>query len=219
MADPGDRRAQDRRATLARAAALGAAVALVAGLAVGCAGAGAGAGHDGASAGASAVNVRASSALAPSVPDRIRIPAIKLDATLGTIGLQSDGTLETPPFDRPTQADWYRQGPTPGERGAAVIAGHMDTPQVPQAVFFRLKDLKKDQRIEITRDDGTTAVFSVDAVDTFKKDAFPSGKVYGPVNDAELRLITCGGSLTADRHWDSNVVVFAHLTGEATDGR
>jgi hypothetical protein len=202
---------QGRRASHARAATLGAAAALAAGLAVSCGSAG-----DGSKGGvtADAVGVHAASVLQPSVPDRIRIPALHLDAALGTIGLQADGTLETPPFDKPMQADWYREGPTPGERGAAVIAGHMDTAQVAKAVFHDLKSLKKDQRIEVTRDDGSTAVFTVDQVDTFKKDAFPSQRVYGSTNDAELRLITCGGSLTADRHWDSNVVVFAHLTGE-----
>ncbi|MFF5499890.1 hypothetical protein [Streptomyces aquilus] len=38
------------------------------------------------------------------------------------------------------------------------------------------------------------AVFTVDAVDTFAKDAFPTQKVYGSTGGrAELRLITCGG--------------------------
>lgn len=92
----------------------------------------------------------------------------------------------------------------------------MDTPRAPEAVFFNLKKLKKDEEIEVHRTDGTTAVFAVDTVDTFKKDAFPTDEVYGDTHGkAELRLITCGGALTADRHWDSNVVVFAHLTGKA----
>ncbi|OEJ33129.1 hypothetical protein BGK67_18985 [Streptomyces subrutilus] len=91
----------------------------------------------------------------------------------------------------------------------------MDTPQAPKAVFFDLKRLKKDEKIEVHRADGTTAVFAVDEVDTFKKDAFPTDKVYGDTHGkAELRLITCGGNLTQDRHWDAGVVVFAHLTGE-----
>ncbi|MFD9359700.1 hypothetical protein [Streptomyces sp. NPDC060031] len=64
--------------------------------------------------------------------------------------------------------------------------------------------------------DGSTAVPAVDDVQTFKQDAFPTDKVYGDTHGkAELRLITCGGSLTPDRHWDANVVVFAHLTGKA----
>ncbi|RII15781.1 Sortase family protein [Streptomyces sp. YIM 130001] len=154
------------------------------------------------------------SVLRPSVPDHLTIPAIKVDTKLDTVGLDGSGVMQTPPYDKPMEASWYKQGPTPGEKGAAVIAGHMDTPEAPEAVFHNLKDLKKHQKIDIRREDGTTAVFKVDAVQTYAKSAFPTEKVYGKTNKAELRLITCGGHLTKDRHWDSNVVVFAHLTGD-----
>ncbi|MFE3560410.1 class F sortase, partial [Streptomyces sp. NPDC059193] len=160
-------------------------------------------------------NAAAASSLPPSVPDRIRIPDIKVDAPLDAVGLDSQGVMQEPDFAKPQDAAWYKQGPTPGEQGAAAIVGHMDTPQAPKAVFFDLKNLKKDEKIEVHRADGTTAEFAVDEVDTFKKDAFPTDKVYGDTHGAaELRLITCGGNLTKDRHWDANVVVFAHLTGK-----
>ncbi|MFJ7156195.1 sortase domain-bontaining protein [Streptomyces sp. NPDC101118] len=82
-------------------------------------------------------------------------------------------------------------------------------------MFHDLKKLTKGEQVEVHRADGTTAVFAVDGVETYRKSAFPTEKVYGATKDAELRLITCGGKLTPDRHWDSNVVVFAHLTGTA----
>ena len=210
MADAHVHRTQDRRrANLARAAALGAAAMLTAGLATGCGGP---SGSD--AAGAKPASVTAATALDPSVPDRITIPSIKVDAPLGSVGLQSDGSLETPPFGSPMEASWYREGPTPGERGPAIIAGHMDTAKVSEAVFYKLDRLKKNAEIDVERNDGSTAVFVVDSVDTFKKNAFPDAKVYGGTADAQLRLITCGGNLTEDRHWDSNVVVFAHLKGK-----
>ncbi|MDX2396285.1 class F sortase [Streptomyces sp. DK15] len=211
---PGGRRT--RRAA-ARAGARPLAPALVPALvlllgaaAAGCSG-GAGAARAATTPAATAVSV-----LPPSVPDRIEIPDIKVDAPLDTVGLDAQGVMREPDFAEPDDAAWYEQGPTPGERGASAIVGHMDTPRAPKAVFFNLKELKKDQRIEVHRTDGTTAVFAVDEVDTFKKDAFPTDRVYGDTRGrAELRLITCGGDLTADRHWDANVVVFAHLTGKA----
>ncbi|MDT7846005.1 class F sortase [Streptomyces justiciae] len=154
------------------------------------------------------------SALPASVPTHITIPALGTDADLGTVGLDADGVMRTPAYDKPMRADWYKEGPTPGERGAAAIVGHKDTPRTSKAVFHNLAELGKGQRVDVRRADGTTAVFTVDAVDTFAKDAFPTRKVYGSTGGkAELRLITCGGRLTPDRHWDSNVVVFAHLTG------
>ncbi|MFB7056437.1 class F sortase [Streptomyces vinaceus] len=150
-----------------------------------------------------------------SVPDRIAIPSIGVDATLRKVGLQSNGEMEEPSFAAPMDAAWYEKGPTPGEAGAAAIVGHLDTPTTKEAVFYRLAELKKGAEIDVERQDHKTAAFTVDDVETFKKDSFPTQQVYGDTgNKAELRVITCGGNLTADRHWDSNVVVFAHLTAK-----
>ncbi|MFF2192793.1 class F sortase [Streptomyces sp. NPDC058157] len=196
-----------------RAAALAGAAALAAALVSGCS-----AGDDAYrnKAADAAGNAAAVSALPASVPDRVAVPSLHIDAPLDAVGLDPQGVMREPDFATPQDAAWYQEGPTPGEPGAAAIVGHMDTPQAPQAVFFRLKDIAEGGEIDVHRTDGTTAVFSVDAVDTFKKDAFPTSKVYGDTHGrAELRLITCGGNLTADRHWDSNVVVFAHLTGKS----
>ncbi|MBC9716452.1 class F sortase [Streptomyces sp. TRM66268-LWL] len=195
-----------RAATFAVVAALS--VAAAAGCSAGA--------KDSADSAQNAAHVTPASVLQPSVPDHIAIPSIKVDANLDTVGLDNSGAMQTPPFDKPMEASWYKDGPTPGEKGAAAIAGHMDTPQVEKAVFYNLKELKKNAEIDIRREDGTTAVFKVDDVETYKKADFPTQKVYGKTDKAELRLITCGGDLTKDRHWDSNVVVFAHLTGEET---
>ncbi|MFF4369397.1 class F sortase [Streptomyces sp. NPDC001594] len=155
------------------------------------------------------------SVLPASVPERIVIPSIGVDARLNTVGLQADGEMQAPAFDKPMDAAWYREGPTPGGAGAAAIVGHLDTSTTPKAVFFKVPDLKKGAEIDVKREDHSTAVFTVDDVETFKKDAFPTQKVYGDTHGkAELRVITCGGDLTQDRHWNSNVVVFAHLTGK-----
>ncbi|MFI8261358.1 class F sortase [Streptomyces sp. NPDC085665] len=192
-----------------RAAALAGAAALAAVLTSGCS-ASANSGPGG------AAPAKTAAALPASVPDRIEIPDIKVDAPLDAVGLDPRGEMQEPDFAKPDDAAWYKDGPTPGEAGAAAIVGHMDTPQAPKAVFFNLKTLKKDGKIEVHRADGSTAVFAVDEVDTYKKDRFPTDKVYGDTHgSAQLRLITCGGELTTDRHWDSNVVVFAHLTGRA----
>ncbi|MEU8775034.1 class F sortase [Streptomyces sp. NPDC048606] len=189
---------------------------LVSGLVSGCGAASADGSPAKASGSATGQSAHAVSALAPSVPDRVEIPDISVDAPLDTVGLDSRGVMREPDFAKPQDAAWYEEGPTPGEPGAAAIVGHMDTPQAPKAVFFDLRKLTKGEKIEVHRTDGTTAVFAVDEVDTFKKDAFPTDRVYGDTHGAaELRLITCGGNLTADRHWDANVVVFAHLTGKA----
>jgi hypothetical protein len=69
------------------------------------------------------------------------------------------------------------------------------------------------ERIYVKRADGTLAVFTVTRVRMYPKDKFPTAAVYGPVPDAELRLITCGGTFDESLGtYLSNVVVYARLT-------
>ncbi|MDG9717050.1 class F sortase [Streptomyces sp. DH24] len=154
----------------------------------------------------------AAPALPPSPPDRIRIPAIRVDAPLTGLGLTPSGSLDVPPAEQRNLAGWYEAGTTPGETGTAIVAGHVDNADGP-AVFYRLGALKKGSRIEVDRRDGGVAVFTVDAVEVYAARNFPDEKVYGPANRPELRVITCGGGYSRGTGYQGNVVVFAHLTG------
>ncbi|GAA4050518.1 class F sortase [Streptomyces shaanxiensis] len=154
----------------------------------------------------------AAPALPPSPPDRIRIPAIRVDAPLMGLGLTRTGSLDVPPAERKNLAGWYEAGTTPGETGTAIVAGHVDNADGP-AVFYRLGALKKGSTIEVDRRDGGTALFSVDAVEVYDAKGFPDEKVYGAAPRPELRVITCGGGYSRTTGYQGNVVVFAHLTG------
>ena len=55
---------------------------------------------------------------------RLQIPAIGVDTALIDLGLQRDGTLQVPPDG--TRAGWFTGAPSPGERGPAVMTGHVD---------------------------------------------------------------------------------------------
>ncbi|WP_199548980.1 class F sortase [Streptomyces sp. N35] len=151
-------------------------------------------------------------ALPPSPPTRITIPSIKVDAPLTGLGLTKDGSLEVPPAARRDLAGWYESGTTPGDRGTAIVAGHVDNAEGP-SVFYALGALKKGQTVEVRRTDGRTAVFTVDAVEVYDSRAFPDDKVYGAAKRPELRVITCGGGYSKKTGYLGNVVVFAHLTG------
>jgi sortase (surface protein transpeptidase) len=110
-------------------------------------------------------------------------------------------------------AGWYVHGPRPGDIGPAIIAGHVDSKRGP-AVFYRLRDLAEGDSIEVGRADGSVAVFRVDAVEQYPKNRFPTAKVYGDLDHAGLRLITCGGDFDRSRgHYRDNIVVYASLTG------
>ncbi|CAM5547815.1 class F sortase [Streptomyces pilosus] len=151
-------------------------------------------------------------ALPPSPPVRVRIPAIDVDAPLTGLGLTSTGSLDVPPADDENLAGWYEAGTTPGERGTAIVAGHVDNADGP-AVFYALGALRKGSTVEVDRRDGGVAVFTVDAVEVYDAAAFPDRKVYGAAARPELRVITCGGGWSPTTGYRGNVVVYAHLTG------
>jgi hypothetical protein len=151
-----------------------------------------------------------------STPVRVQIPAIAVDATLMDLGLRDNGTMEVPPDG--SQAGWYTGAPAPGELGPAVIAGHVDWGGQP-GVFYHLRTLKPDDRIVVAREDGTTVTFRVTRSEQVLKSYFPTKMVYGNIDHAGLRLITCGGSFDPQaRSYDRNVIVFAELVDGGPPG-
>ncbi|MFH8926284.1 class F sortase [Streptomyces pristinaespiralis] len=144
-------------------------------------------------------------------PVRLLIPAIGVNAPLIRLQLNEKGALRPPPAAAPALAGWYGDGATPGEKGTAVTAGHVDTP-AGRGVFYRLGSLGKGDTIDVVRKDRRTAVFTVDGVEVHDKNDFPDEKVYGDSGRPELRVITCGGDRSAKGGYEGNVVVYATLT-------
>jgi sortase (surface protein transpeptidase) len=139
----------------------------------------------------------------------LAIPAIGVETPLVRLGLEPDRTMQVPDdFDL---AGWFAEGPAPGQPGPAVIAGHVDSRTGP-AVFYRLRDLRPGDHIEVTRTDGTRLRFAVDSTRSFPKSGFPTDAVFGPAPGAELRLVTCTGTFDRARgSYRDNLVVFARL--------
>ena len=121
-------------------------------------------------------------------------------------------TGAVPPAEPRHLTGWRRAGTTPGERGTAIVAGHVDNADG-HAVFYRPGALRKGSRVEVDRRDGGVAVFTVDAVEAHAARNFPDAKVYGPPKRPGLGIITCGGGYSRSTGRRGNVVVFAHLTG------
>ncbi|APE25094.1 MULTISPECIES: class F sortase [Streptomyces] len=145
-----------------------------------------------------------------STPVRVRVPAVRIDAPVTEVGLDADGWIEAPPPEENRLAGWFTGAVTPGERGTAVIVGHVDTPGG-RAVFYDLGALGKGHRVEVARRDGRTAVFAVYGVEVVPKEGFPAERVYADAGVPELRLITCGGTFTEENGYAGNVVVSARL--------
>ncbi|MFI6226668.1 class F sortase [Micromonospora echinospora] len=151
--------------------------------------------------------------LPASRPVSLRVPAIRVTAPVAPVGLAPDGTIAVPPLERHRETGWFDGGPTPGENGPAVIVGHADTTAGP-SVFYDLRRLRPGDRIEVTRQDRSVAVFEVTSVERFDKNALPGERVYGDHRGSGLRLITCGGRFVGGSiGYADNVIAFATLVG------
>lgn len=146
-------------------------------------------------------------------PVSLDIPAIDVHSVVRDLGRTADGALETPaPGPYYDDAAWYRHSPTPGSLGPAILMGHVDSAANGPSVFFRLGELRRGDRVSVTREDDSVAVFVVDQVQRYAKDDFPTQTVYGDIDHAGLRIITCGGAFDdAAGHYLDNIVVFASL--------
>lgn len=156
-------------------------------------------------------------AVTADAPTQITIAAIGVSSSLTQVGLDAHHELEVPPLSAPGQAAWYRLGPPPGQigdaaqPGAAVIVGHINAHGVP-GVFAHLAQLRPGDLVVIGRATGAPLTFRVSRVDQFAKATFPTALVYGPVDNPQLRVITCGGPLDTTAHsYLDNTVVSADL--------
>jgi sortase (surface protein transpeptidase) len=158
----------------------------------------------------------AAAPLPASVPLRVRVPSVGIDAPLIRLGVEN-GAVAVPPLSDPQEAGWFTGNPTPGERGAAVIVGHVDTDRG-RAVFYPLGKLQPGALVIVDRADKKHAEFRVTSMEIVDKDRFPSERVYGsglerdPSSVPELRLITCGGAFDG-QHYVDNLVIYAELVG------
>lgn len=153
--------------------------------------------------------VQAPVSLPRSAPTSLTIPSIGLVSGLVGVGQNSDGSLEVPPADT---VGWYTLAPTPGEIGPAILVGHVDDLTGP-AIFAQLKDLQPGDTIQIARQDGRRVTFAVTKIAAYEADNFPSQEVYGDIDHAGLRLITCYGTFNQlTRHYSHNLVVYAKAT-------
>ena len=128
-------------------------------------------------------------------------------------GLNPDNTVQVQPLTEPdSKAGWFDKSPSPGTIGPSIILGHIDSKQYGPGVFYNLGNMKPGDHVSVTRADGITAVFKVDAVRSYPKNDFPTVEVYQNLDHSGLRLITCGGTFNVtEGSYENNIVVFASL--------
>ncbi|MHA7303604.1 sortase domain-containing protein [Pseudarthrobacter sp. MDT1-22] len=147
-----------------------------------------------------------------SAPVTLAIASIGVRTDLLHLGLRENGSLEVPEdTGNGTPASWYNGSPTPGERGPSVMLGHVNALGGNTGVFADLQKLKNGDEINVSRTDGSIAVFTVDRGALYSKNEFPTLEVYGNTDGAELRLVTCDGYDPATGLFDDNYVIYAKL--------
>src|SRR6266404_3122929 len=123
-------------------------------------------------------------------PVHLSIPAIGSSSHMIALGRNADGTIQTP--SNTVETGWFEPGPGPGELGAAVVVGHVDSYRGP-GVFFHLPALRRGDAINVTLANGHKLRFLVTGSKDVSKSSFPTKLVFAPTTVPTLRLITCGG--------------------------
>ncbi len=163
-----------------------------------------------------------------SVPIRLRLPSIGVDAEVLGVGMTTSNVMDAPMGGRGDpvwqQAFWYRGSAIPGAPSTALIAGHIAGSGRP-GVFFDLADLRPGDPI-VVHDErtGLDVSFSVDELVAYPlaeaSDPAVLTRIYGagpvagtppqPSADglSHLTLITCSGTFRDGTH-DHRLVVYA----------
>ena len=145
-----------------------------------------------------------------SLPARLIIPSLGVNAYVRQVGLKADGSMATP--GNFTDVAWYKYGTIPGQLGSAVIDGHVDNGLALAGVFKHLEDLKVGDDIYIKRQDGTQLHFVVDEIQLYPYESAPDDKIFQRNDAARLNLITCGGDwLPEGKTYDHRLVIFSRL--------
>ena len=153
--------------------------------------------------------------LGEAEPTRILIPTLDFEAPFSEpLGLEDSGEIEVP--DDYVSVGYYKNGPTPGEIGPAVVLGHVDSFKGP-AVFYSLGQLEVGDEVNIEREDGSIATFAVTEIERNSQGDFPTEKVYGKLDYAGIRLITCSGVYDKEKlRYSHNLIVYGKLIATST---
>jgi len=154
--------------------------------------------------------------LRASEPTRLVIPKLGIDADFeSSLTLAEDRTVGIPKaYDT---VGWYEGSPTPGELGPSIILGHVDSYEG-AAIFYHLGKLEVGDTFTVERADGSSPTFVVVQVGRYEQSDFPTDLVYGPIDHAGIRLITCSGTYDKGTlRYTHNLVVFGRLVDPRAD--
>jgi sortase A len=140
-------------------------------------------------------------------PLRLLMPVLALESEVEKVGLTKELRMGVP--SDWWNVGWYELGVKPGEKGNAVLAGHLDSPTGP-AVFANLFRLTYGDRIHIIDEWGKQLSFEVVGKAVYTDENFPIDLVFGNSEERLLNLITCQGVFdSATNNYSERLVVTA----------
>lgn len=145
-----------------------------------------------------------------AMPLTLVVPKLNISASIQQVGTDSDGRMDVPTnFE---DVGWYRFGPKPGEKGSAVIAGHLDRATGAPAVFYFLSKLEIGDQIFVIDQVGITHEFKVVNKESYDFTQVPIDSVFNSTDKSRLNLITCGGSWNFSQHnYSHRTVIYTSL--------
>lgn len=148
----------------------------------------------------------------PEPPVRLVIPVIDVDAPVQYVGLDANGSGAMAVPSNFTDVGWYEPGVRPGMRGSAVIAGHLNGKDIPEAVFFELDTLEIGDEVVIMSAERIEDIFQVVRIETYAHDDSTEDVFVSTDGKKRLNLITCGGEwLPEEGQYNERTVVFTEL--------
>lgn len=142
-----------------------------------------------------------------SLPVRLKIPSINLDAAIEAVGLTSKGAMNVP--KDPDNVGWYSLGTSPGEKGNAVLDGHLDWYNGKTAVFQHLDKVRTGDILYVETDKGRLIPFIVREIRTFQQSEYASA-LFQKSDGRHLNLVTCSGAWDTFRKiYSERLVVFS----------
>ena len=145
-----------------------------------------------------------------SLPQTLIIPKLGINAFVESVGLDSEGKMDIP--KNVENVAWYILGYKPGEKGAAVIAGHYDKKDGSPAVFYELSSLKPGDEIIVLGENGKRLTYTVTRKQSYLTEQFPLQEVFGTQDKPRLNLITCAGTWNkGEASYTNRLVVYSEL--------
>lgn len=146
--------------------------------------------------------------IVPSTFSRyISIESIGVHSRVVSVGVLADKRMQSPSnvFD----VGWFTKSALPDQEGAVVVNGHISSEKT-RGVFYRLKDLKQGETVELERGDGKKIRYQVVKKEITDVNKVDMVRVQKPIEGKKgLNMISCIGSvIKGTREFDKRIIIF-----------